>query len=73
MTTERMLELILLQNIAKGLTGSEPIINRKVYITDGKLIINRKVYSLPKLYRRLQELEEEFLNPYVIDNAEKSE
>ena len=60
MTTERMLELILLQNIAKGLTGSEPI-------------INRKVYSLPKLYRRLQELEEEFLNPYVIDNAEKSE
>lgn len=60
MTTERMLELILLQNIAKGLTGS-------------KLIINRKMYSLPKLHRRLQELEEEFLDPYVIDNAEKSE
>lgn len=60
MTTERMLELILLQNIAKGLTGS-------------KLIINHKVYSLSKLYRRLQELEEEFSNPYVIDNAEKSE
>lgn len=60
MTTERMLELILLQNIAKGWVGS-------------KLIINRKMYSLSKLSRRLQELEEEFLNPYVIDNAEKSE
>lgn len=60
MTTERMLELILLQNIAKGWVGS-------------KLIVNRKMYSLPKLSRRLQELEEEFLNPYVIDNAEKSE
>lgn len=60
MTTERMLELILLQNIAKGWVGS-------------KLIVNRKMYSLSKLSRRLQELEEEFLNPYVIDNAEKSE
>lgn len=60
MTTERMLELILLQNIAKGWVGS-------------KLIVNRKMYSLSKLSRRLQELEEEFLNPYVIGNAEKSE
>lgn len=60
MTTERMLELIILQNIAKGWVGS-------------KLIVNRKMYSLSKLSRRLQELEEEFLNPYVIDNAEKSE
>lgn len=60
MTTERMLELILLKNIAKGWVGS-------------KLIVNRKMYSLSKLSRRLQELEEEFLNPYVIDNAEKSE
>lgn len=60
MTTERMLELILLQNIAKGWAGS-------------KLIINHKMYSLHKLSRRLQELEEEFLDPYVIDNAEKSE
>ena len=60
MTTERMLGLILLQNIAKGWVGS-------------KLIVNRKMYSLSKLSRRLQELEEEFLNPYVIDNAEKSE
>lgn len=60
MTTERMLELILLRNIVKGWMGS-------------KLIVNRKMYSLSKLSRRLRELEEEFLNPYVIDNAEKSE
>lgn len=53
MTTERMLELLILNKFmdrspkVKGLT--------------------EKMISIPQV------LEKEFLNPYVIDNAEKSE
>lgn len=55
MTTERMLELLLL-------------IKTKEYISiDGKPIDKNKHH------KRYLELMREFLNPYVIDNAEKSE
>lgn len=55
MTTERMLELLLL-------------IKTKEY-----MLIDGKHVDKNKRYKRYLELMREFLNPYVIDNAEKSE
>lgn len=55
MTTERMLELLLL-------------IKTKVYLS-----IDEKTIDKNKHYKRYLELMREFLDPYVIDNAEKSE
>ena len=55
MTTERMLELLLL-------------FKTKEYVS-----VNGKPIDRNKHYRRYLELIREFLNPYVIDNAEKSE
>lgn len=61
MTTERMLELLILNKFmdndmspkVKGLT--------------------EKMISIPQVEERRYMLEKEFLDPYVIDNAEKSE
>lgn len=55
MTTERMLELLLL-------------FKTKEYVS-----VNGKPIDRDKHCRRYLELMREFLNPYVIDNAEKSE
>lgn len=61
MTTERMLELIILNNLVKRYLEL-PI---ESYRLIGK--------SIEKVISRRNELEEEFLKPYVIANAEKSE
>jgi hypothetical protein len=63
MTTERMLELIILNNLVKRYL--------ELPIESYQLIEER--FSVEKVISRRNELEEEFLKPYVIANAEKSE
>lgn len=63
MTTERMLELIILNNLVKRYL--------ELPIESYQLIEER--FSVGKVISRRNELEEEFLKPYVIANAEKSE
>lgn len=63
MTTERMLELIILNNLMKRYL--------ELPIESYQLIEER--FSVEKVISRRNELEEEFLKPYVIANAEKSE
>lgn len=63
MTTERMLELIILNNLVKRYLEL-PI--------ESYQLIGEK-FSVEKVISRRNELEEEFLKPYVIANAEKSE
>lgn len=58
MTTERMLELLLIGKLLENMTHQE-------ILDEG--------YSAQALEDRATELVEEFLEPYVIDNAEKSE
>lgn len=58
MTTERMLELLLIGKLLENMTRQE-------ILDEG--------YSAQALEDRATELVEEFLEPYVIDNAEKSE
>lgn len=63
MTTERMLELIILNNLVERYL--------ELPIESYRLIEER--FSVEKVISRRNELEEEFLKPYVIANAEKSE
>lgn len=63
MTTERMLELIILNNLVKRYLELP---------TESYQLIEEK-FSVEKVISRRNELEEEFLKPYVIANAEKSE
>lgn len=63
MTTERMLELIILNNLVKRYL--------ELPIESYQLIEEK--FSVEKVISRRNELEEEFLKPYVIANAEKSE
>ena len=63
MTTERMLELIILNNLVKRYLELS---------TESYQLIEEK-FSVGKVISRRNELEEEFLKPYVIANAEKSE
>lgn len=58
MTTERMLELLLISKLFEA--NSTDDFEYSGY--DGKALANRA-----------EELAKEFLEPYVIDNAEKSE
>jgi hypothetical protein len=66
MTTERMLELICLTNFLKRELSQAS--NNPYYAT----VLNR-YYNMDGIQNRASELESELLNPYVIDNAEKSE
>lgn len=66
MINEKMLEFISLnifltkyKNISKELPDYSKLFNQK--------------YDINAIVRRLTTLEKEFLQPYVIDNAEKSE
>ena len=59
MINERALEYLLLANVEK-----------KAGIKD-KIGINGKVYSMGKVRKRLAEIEQEFLEPYVIDSDSK--
>lgn len=63
MTTERMLELIILNNLVERYLELP---------TESYQLIEEK-FSVEKVISRRNELEEEFLKPYVIANAEKSE
>ena len=63
MTTERMLELIILNKFMDRYNNMSPQV---------KALTCEKIRISQMEERRLM-LEEEFLNPYVIDNAEKSE
>lgn len=63
MTTERMLELIILNNLVERYL--------ELPIESHQLIEEK--FSVEKVISRRNELEEEFLKPYVIANAEKSE
>lgn len=63
MTTERMLELIILNNLMERYLELP---------TESYQLIEEK-FSVEKVISRRNELEEEFLKPYVIANAEKSE
>ena len=63
MTTERMLELIILNNL----------VERYLELPIESYQLIEKRFSVGKVISRRNELEEEFLKPYVIANAEKSE
>ncbi len=63
MTTERMLELIILNNLVK----------RYLELPTESYQLIEERFSVEKVISRRNELEEEFLKPYVIANAEKSE
>lgn len=66
MTTERMLELICLTKFLERELSQAS--NNPYYAT----VLNR-YYNMDSIQNRASELESELLNPYVIDNAEKSE
>lgn len=61
MTTERMLELLILNKFMDR------------YMSPKVKGLTEKVISIPQVEERRYMLEKEFLDPYVIDNAEKSE
>lgn len=63
MTTERMLELIILNNL----------VDRYLELPMESYQLIEERFSVEKVISRRNELEEEFLKPYVIANAEKSE
>lgn len=63
MTTERMLELIILNKFMDRYNNMSPQV---------KTLTCEKI-RIPEMEERRLMLEEEFLDPYVIDNAEKSE
>lgn len=63
MTTERMLELIILNNL----------VERYLELPMESYQLIEEKFSVEKVISRRNELEEEFLKPYVIANAEKSE
>lgn len=65
MTTERMLELLSLNMF---LDKHKRMLEMPAYSE----VIHR-VYDIEAVIARRNELETELLNPYVIDNAEKSE
>lgn len=62
MTTERMLELILWQEIFYTFNNDTEYND---FLT--------KYYDIEKINKRYLELGKEFLKPYAIDNTEKSE
>lgn len=62
MTTERMLELLILNKFMDRYNMSPKVKG-----------LTEKMISIPQVEERRYMLEKEFLNPYVIDNAEKSE
>lgn len=64
MINEKMLELLVLTNIFEHSQLS-------IYDTDQILIYNDKRYNYNKLSYRLQELEDEFLSPYIINSDSK--
>lgn len=64
MINEKMLELLILTNIFEY--GQLVIRNAKQI-----LIYNDKQYNYDKLLYRLQELEDEFLSPYIINSDSK--
>lgn len=63
MTAERMLELIILNNL----------VDRYLELPMESYQLIEERFSVEKVISRRNELEEEFLKPYVIANAEKSE
>lgn len=64
MTIERMMELWLLRESLKELSGE--MLGKDVISTnDGKAI------DVKKMFDRFTELQSEFVNPYVIDNPPK--
>lgn len=65
MTTERMLELL---NLDYFLEKHKRMLELPHYAE----VIN-KVYDIDEIIARRNKLETEFLEPYVIDNTEKSE
>lgn len=68
MITEKMMEFVVLGSTMNG-------IDLKVLQETGWKVSdeNGKVYDYKKMYNRFTELRDEFMKPYVIDNAEKSE
>lgn len=63
MTTERMLELLILNKFMDRYNDMSPKVKG----------LAEKMISIPQVEERRYMLEKEFLDPYVIDNAEKSE
>lgn len=62
MTTERMLELLILKRILK---------DYDTYPNYRKIV--DESFSISKMEERYKELGDEFLKPYAIDTTEKSE
>lgn len=69
MTLERQVELLLLSRIMEA-SGVNPYDDD---LPDTLEAENGKVYNLKALSKRGKELDEEFLQPYVIDNAPKGD
>ena len=63
MTTERMLELLILNKFMDRYNDMSPKVKG----------FTEKMISIPQVEERRYMLEKGFLDPYVIDNAEKSE
>lgn len=62
MTTERMLELLILKIILKDYDA----------YSNYRKVMNKR-FSISKMEERYKELGDEFLKPYAIDTTEKSE
>lgn len=65
MILERQVELLILNQLAEGISPSD--------LAKGIVDIDGVTYNLAAMSNRLEELLEEFLSPYVIDNAPKGD
>lgn len=65
MILERQIELLILDRIAESISPAD--------LRKGQVWVDNKLYDLKALEARNQELLDEFLQPYVIDNAPKGD
>jgi hypothetical protein len=62
---ERQVELLILNQLAEGISPAD--------LKKGQVWVDNKLYDLEAMGARNQELLDEFLQPYVIDNAPKGD
>lgn len=65
MILERQVELLILDQIARNISPAD--------LRKGQVWVDNKLYDLKAMGARNQELLDEFLQPYVIDNAPKGD
>lgn len=65
MILERQIELLILSQLAEGISPAS--------LEKGTVEVDGKLYDLEAMSNRTEELLNEFLQPYVIDNAPKGD